>query len=84
VVGRSGGRNTPAEALANALPEAKTIMLDSLTHTPPRLILDTSTAPHLGYTKFPTTLIPELDRFIHAGYDQVSVVDDVTVWMRRP
>jgi hypothetical protein len=84
VVGRSGGRNTPAEALANALPEAKTIMLDSLTRTPPRLILDTSTAPHLGYTKFPTTLIPELDRFIHAGYDQVSVVDDVTVWMRRP
>lgn len=84
VVGRSGGRNDPAASLADALPEARSIMLDSLERTPPRLIMDTSTSPRLGYGRFPITLIPELDRFIHAGYEQVAVVDDVTVWMKRP
>ena len=44
VVGRSGGRDDPAETLADAIPEARTIMLDSLARTPPKLILDTSTS----------------------------------------
>lgn len=83
VVGRSGGRDDPAATMADALPEARTIMLDSLRANPPTLILDTSTSPRLGYRKYPTSLDPELDTFIRTGYDEVAVVDDVTVWMRR-
>lgn len=83
VVGRSGGRNDPATSMADALPEARQIMLDSLASAPPELILDTSTSPDLGYSRYPTTLVPELDRLIHAGYDQVAVVNDVTVWQRK-
>ena len=82
VVGRSGGRNDPASALASALPAARSIMMSSLARTPPRLILDTSTAPGLGYSKFPTSLVPDLDRFIHDGYRQIGVVDGVTIWQR--
>jgi hypothetical protein len=26
--------------------------------------------------------VPELDRFIHDGYQQIAVVDGVTVWQR--
>ena len=83
VVGRSGGREDPAVTMADALPEARTIMLDSLRAHPPALILDTSTSPRLGYRKYPPTLVPALETFIRDGYDQVAVVDDVTVWMRR-
>lgn len=82
VVGRSGGRNDPAETLASAIPEAHDILLDSLTANPPELILDTSTSSRLGYEKYPITLLPDVDRFLHDGYQQVAVVDGVTVWQR--
>ena len=57
-------------------------MLDSLADVPPQLILDTSTAPQLGYTNYPISLVPDLDRFIRDGYEQVDVIDGVTVWQR--
>jgi hypothetical protein len=57
-------------------------MLESLTAHPPVLILDTSTSPDLGYSRYPTSLVPDLDRFIHEGYRQLAVVDGVTVWQR--
>ncbi len=82
VVGRSGGRKDPAATLANAVPGAVDIMLDSLADVPPQLILDTSTAPQLGYTNYPISLVPDLDRFIRDGYEQVDVIDGVTVWQR--
>jgi hypothetical protein len=83
VVGRSGGRNDPAETLSSAVPGALDIMLDSLDAHPPRLILDTSPAPDLGYRRFPTSLIPDLDRFIHDRYERITSVDGVDVWERR-
>jgi hypothetical protein len=82
VVGRSGGRDDPAETLPSAIPGAATIMLDSLAKTPPLLILDTSTSPDLGYRNYPTSLVPALDEFIHDGYRQVAVVNGVTVYQR--
>jgi hypothetical protein len=84
VVGRSGGRNDPAETLPSAIPGARDIMLDSLAANPPVLILDTSTSPDLGYRDYPTSLIPELDRFIHDGYEQITSVDSVAIWQRKP
>lgn len=83
VVGRSGGRDDPAASMSDALPAARQIVLDSLRAHPPALILDTSTSPHLGYGKYPPSLIPELETFITDGYRQVAVVDDVTVWVPR-
>ncbi|MEP7203439.1 MAG: hypothetical protein ABI894_12565 [Ilumatobacteraceae bacterium] len=83
VVGRSGGRNNPAETLASAIPGAAEIMLDSLAADPPEMILDTSTAPNLGYENYPTSLIPELERFIHDGYQRITSVDGVDIWQRR-
>jgi hypothetical protein len=82
VVGRSGGRDDPAETLASAVPGAVDLMLESLTAHPPVLILDTSTSSHLGYGRYPTSLVPTIDRFIHDGYRQIAVVDGVTVWQR--
>jgi hypothetical protein len=58
-------------------------MLDSLKAHPPALILDTSSSSRLGYSRYPTSLVPELETFIKMQYEQVAVVDDVTVWMRR-
>ena len=83
VVGRSGGRDDPDKTLASAIPGALDIMMESLTEHPPQLILDTSTSPDLGYRRFPTTLLPDVDRFIHNGYQQVDIVDGVTIWQRR-
>jgi hypothetical protein len=82
VVGRSGGRDDPAETLASAIPGAADIMLESLAAHPPVLILDTSTSSKLGYSRYPTSLVPALDRFIHDGYLEIAVVDGVTVWQR--
>ncbi len=82
VVGRSGGRDDPSVTLADAIPEARSIMLDSLARTPPTLILDTSTSERLGYDRYPTSLLPELQTFITEGYRQIAVVDGVTVWQR--
>ena len=84
VVGRSGGRNDPAQTIPSAIPGAAEIMLDSLAAQPPLLILDTSTAPNLGYVDYPTSLLPELDRFIHDGYLRITSVDGVDIWQRRP
>jgi len=84
VVGRSGGRNDPAKTLPSAIPGSLDIMLRSLAEHPPVLILDTSTAPQLGYTNYPTSLLPDLDRFIHDGYQQVGAIDGVTIWQRFP
>ncbi len=83
VVGRSGGRDDPTKTLTSAIPGAVDIMLRSLTATRPLLILDTSSSPRLGYERYPTALVPAIDRFIHDGYVQVAVIDDVTVWKRR-
>ena len=83
VVGRSGGRNNPVKTLSSAVPAALDIMMRSLTANPPQLILDTSTAPELGYRNYPTSLLPEVERFIHDGYEQVDIVDGVTIWQRR-
>jgi hypothetical protein len=83
VVGRSGGRNDPAETLSSAIPGARQIMLDSLAAHPPELILDTSTSSQLGYENFPISLIPELDRFVLDGYDLITTVDGVEIWRRR-
>jgi hypothetical protein len=82
VVGRSGGRNNPAQTVASAIPGAADIMLASLRAHPPVLILDTSTSSRLGYSRYPTSLVPALDRYIHDGYRQIAVVDGVTVWQR--
>lgn len=82
VVGRSGGRNDPAATLSSAIPAARQIMLDSLANTPPKLILDTSTSSQLGYSKYPTSLVPDLDQFIQSNYRQLATVDGVTVWQR--
>jgi hypothetical protein len=83
VVGRSGGRNDPAETLASAIPGSREILVDSLVAHPPQLILDTSTSPDLGYRNFPTSLIPEVDQFIHEGYERITSVDGVDVWQRK-
>jgi len=83
VVGRSGGRNDPAETLSSAVPGARQIMLDSLAAHPPELILDTSTSSELGYENFPISLIPELDQFVRDGYELITTVDGVDIWRRR-
>ena len=83
VVGRSGGRNDPEETLPSAIPGARGILLDSLAAHPPVLILDTSTSPDLGYGDYPTSLIPELNRFIHDGYERITSVDGVEIWQRK-
>ena len=71
VVGRSGGRNNPVKTLSSAVPAALDIMMRSLDRQhPPQLILDTSTAPDLGYRNYPTSLLPDVERFIHDGYDR--------------
>jgi hypothetical protein len=84
IVGRSGGRNDPAVTLDDAIPGTLEIMLTDLTSNPPKLILDTSAVPRLGYGKYPLSLLPGLDRFVHDGYRQVAVVSGVTVWQRLP
>ena len=83
VVGRSGGRNDPGDTLSSAVPGARQIMLDSLAAHPPLLILDTSTAPGLGYDNYPISLIPALDRFVRDGYELITTVDGVNIWRRR-
>ncbi|MEP7112714.1 MAG: hypothetical protein ABI862_05580 [Ilumatobacteraceae bacterium] len=82
VVGRSGGRNDPAETLPSAIPGALDIMLRSLDNDPPLLILDTSTSSKLGYSNYPTSLLPDLDTFIRDGYERVGSVDGVDIWQR--
>jgi len=83
VVGRSGGRNDPAQTLKNAVPGALDTMMASLQAHSPELVLDTSTAKDLGYENFPTSVVPEVDQFIRANYQQVATVDGVTVWQRN-
>jgi len=80
VTGRSGGREDPAITLDAATPGALELMMDSLLTHPPELILDTSTAPGLGYSKYPMSLFPDLQRFVDERYRRVATVDDVTIW----
>jgi hypothetical protein len=80
VTGRSGGREDPAVTLALATPGALEIMMDDLRANPPELVLDTSTASHLGYANYPLTLFPEVADFVHDNYQQVTDVGGVTVW----
>jgi hypothetical protein len=83
VTGRSGGREDAAITLADATPGALQIVLRSLRDHPPELVLDTSTAAHLGYGAYPLSVIPEIARYVAAGYAQVGVVDGVTVYRRN-
>ena len=83
VVGRSGGRDDPAQTVPSAVPGALDIMMKSLSEHPPKLILDTSSAPDLGYRHYPTSLLPDLERFIQNGYTQVGTVDGVTILQRH-
>lgn len=80
VTGRSGGRNDPATTLADATPGAVDILLASLRAHPPALVLDTSTAPGLGYQAYPLSIVPEVQAFVRAGYVRVAVVDGVTIY----
>ena len=82
VTGRSGGREDPAVTLALATPGALELMLADLRANPPELVLDTSTAGHLGYTNYPLSLFPEVDTFVTEGFERVGEVDGVTVWRR--
>jgi hypothetical protein len=80
VVGRSGGRTDPAETMASAVPGAAELMLDDLTRNPPALIVDTSTAASLGYSKYPMSLLPELQHFVSSDYQRLDVIAGVTIW----
>lgn len=57
-----------------------TLYTDIFDRKPP--FLDTSTSAELGYSQYPTSLVPELQAFITDGYRQIAVVDGVTVWQR--
>jgi hypothetical protein len=82
VTGRSGGREDPRATLADATPGALDILLRALRAQPPELVLDTSTAPHLGYTSYPMAVIPQVAEIVAAGYSPIGVVDGVTVYRR--
>lgn len=82
VTGRSGGREDPAVTLADASPEALRILLRELTAHPPELVLDTSTAADLGYTRYPLEVAPDVAAFVRARYAEVAVIDGVTVLRR--
>ena len=82
VTGRSGGREDPEATLASATPGAFELMLADLRAHPPELVLDTSTAPDLGYSNYPLTLFPELAGLVADGYELVDEVDGITVWQR--
>ncbi|MCU1503147.1 MAG: glycosyltransferase [Ilumatobacteraceae bacterium] len=83
VTGRSGGRDDPADTLKDATPGALDIVIRSLREHPPTLVLDTSTAPHLGYEAYPLSVIPEIAAFVADGYTPVDVIDGVTVYRRN-
>ena len=80
VTGRSGGREDPEVTLALATPGAMQIMMDDLHAHPPALVLDTSTTDDLGYANYPMTLFAEVAEFVYANYEQVTVIDGVSVW----
>jgi hypothetical protein len=83
VTGRSGGRDDPATTLADATPGALDIVLRSLRSRPPTLVLDTSTAPHLGYQAYPLSVVPAIADDVSSGYSRVGVVDGVTIYRRN-
>ena len=83
VTGRSGGRDDPAQTLPEATPGAFDILMASLRADPPEVVLDTSTADHLGYGSYPMSVVPELAEFVGAGYSPVGTVDGVTVYRRN-
>ncbi len=83
VTGRSGGREDPAVTLGQATPGALALMLDDLQVNPPALILDTSTATDLGYEHYPMSLFPALDAFVRDGYQRVTMVSGVAIWVQH-
>jgi hypothetical protein len=83
VTGRSGGREDPSSTLAEATPGALDIVERSWQAHPPELVLDTSTAAHLGYRAYPFSVVPAIAAFVAAGYSPVGVVDGVTVYRRN-
>lgn len=83
VTGRSGGREDPAVTLSAATPGALDIMLHDLQAHPPAMILDTSSADGLGYSKYPMSLFPALMVFVDDRYTAGPTVDGVTIWVLR-
>ena len=83
VTGRSGGRSDPEVTLSMATSGAFELMLGDLRERPPELVLDTSSADNLGYSKYPLSLFPELESFVTDGYERVDEIDGVTVWRRK-
>ena len=46
-------------------------------------MLDTSTADHLGYDRYPMAVVAPVAEFVAAGYSPVGVVDGVTIYRRN-
>ncbi|CAN0240116.1 unnamed protein product, partial [Phaeothamnion confervicola] len=84
VTGRSGGRNDPAATLSAAAPGAYQLMIDDLLAHPPEVVVDTSSSTQLGYEHYPLSLFPELAAFVTDRYEQVTVIDGLTIYRLRP
>ena len=84
VTGRSGGRPSGPETVADATPGAEAALLRSLRADPPALVLDTSTADIREYGRYPLTDFPDLATFLVDHYDKVAVVDEVQIWAPKP
>ncbi len=84
VTGRSGGRNDPAATLSAAAPGAYQLMIDDLLAHPPAVVVDTSSSTQLGYEHYPLSLFPELAAFVTDRYEQVTVIDGLTIYRLRP
>ena len=80
VTGRSGGRPSGPQTLAQATPGAFDQMMGSLRAHPPALVLDTSTADLRGYGDYPLATFPELRHFVDDHYELVGRVDGVDVY----
>lgn len=83
VTGRSGGRDDPAQTLAEATPGALDIVLRSVAEHPPALILDTSTSDDLGYERYPLSIVPQIAELVAADYTRVGEVSGVTIYRRN-
>ncbi|MFT3854453.1 MAG: hypothetical protein QM733_17205 [Ilumatobacteraceae bacterium] len=83
VTGRSGGRDDPAQTLADATPGALDIVLRSVAEHPPVLILDTSTTDDLGYERYPLSIVPQIAELVAADYTRVGEVSGVTIYRRN-
>jgi hypothetical protein len=75
VTGRSGGRQDPADTLPNASARAQKTMMDDLRADPPELVVDTSGEKSLGYSRYPISVFPAFDDFVHANYTVETTLD---------